>query len=208
LDDLKQQLQTGLVQMGISIAPSVQAQLLEYLQHLHKWNKIHNLTAVRDPGKMVARHLLDSLSLLPYIKGNRVLDVGTGAGLPGLPLALAMPDKKFTLLDSNLKKTQFLVQTCAALGTENTEIIQNRIEKFQPDEKFDTLVSRAFASLGDLVQATAHLSHGKICWLAMKGRYPKEEIEALPGNVQVESVINLSVPDTEGERRVIVLHPS
>jgi len=207
LDDLKQQLQVGLQQMGLSIAPSVQGQLVQYLEHLQKWNKVHNLTAVRDPRQMVARHLLDSLSILPHIKGKRLLDIGTGAGLPGIPLALVRPDLQVALLDSNQKKTRFLVQTCASLGLENVEIIQNRIEKFQPDEKFDTLVSRAFASLKEFIEGTAHLSHPNIRWLAMKGRRPTEELAALPDFVQVESVIKLSVPDTEGERHVIVLAP-
>lgn len=193
--------------MGLSIAPTVQNQLVQYLESLHKWNKIHNLTAVREPLQMVARHLLDSLSILPHINGVRLLDVGTGPGLPGLPLALVRPDLEVTLLDSNNKKTQFLVQTCASLGMENVEIIQNRIEKFQPDEKFDTLVSRAFASLKDFIQGTAHLSHPNIRWLAMKGQHPTEEIAELPEFVQVESIKKLIVPDTEGERHVIVLAP-
>lgn len=207
MEDLKQRLQVGLEQMRLTIAPSVQGQLVQYLEHIHKWNKVHNLTAVRDPRQMVSRHLLDSLSILPHVKGSRLLDIGTGAGLPGIPLALARPDLHVTLLDSNQKKTRFLVQTCASLGMENVEIIQNRIEKFQPDEKFDTLVSRAFASLRDFVEGTAHLSHPNIRWLAMKGQHPTEELAELPEFVQVESIINLTVPDTEGERHVIVLAP-
>ncbi len=198
-------MQAGLEQMRLSISSSVQDQLVQYLELLHKWNKTYNLTAVREPGQMVARHLLDSLSILPYVKGARVLDVGSGPGLPGLPLALVRPDLHCVLLDSNHKKTRFLVQTCASLGMENIEIIHNRIEKFQPDEKFDTLVSRAFASLREFVQRTAHLSHPDIRWLAMKGRYPAEELAELPGLVQVESINKLPVPDTEGERHVIVL---
>jgi 16S rRNA (guanine527-N7)-methyltransferase len=207
LDELRQLLHAGLEQMGIKIEPSVQEQLVRYLELLHKWNKTYNLTAVREPRLMVSRHLLDSLSIVSHIKGVRLMDIGSGAGLPGIPLALARPDIQCLLLDSNQKKTRFLVQTVASLGLENVEIIQNRIEKFQPDEKLDTLVSRAFASLRDFVLGTAHLSHPNIRWLAMKGRYPTEEIAELPDFVQVESITKLTVPDTEGERHIIVLTP-
>ncbi len=205
MDDLRHLLQVGLGQMHLSLDATVQDRLVQYLQLLHKWNKTYNLTAVREIRPMVSRHLLDSLSVLPFLEGRRVLDIGTGAGLPGLPLALARPDCHFVLLDSNHKKTRFLVQTCGSLGLENVEIIQERIEKFQPAEKFDTLVSRAFASLGDFIQGTAHLAHSEIRWLAMKGQYPEAELAVLPGFVQVVSSNKLLVPDTEGQRHVIVL---
>ena len=154
---LERLLHQGLQAMGLTLPPEIEPRLLEFLRLLEKWNRSYNLTAVRDPEQMVARHLLDSLAVLPYVRGPRVLDIGTGAGLPGLPLALALPETHFTLLDSNAKKTRFVTQAAHALGLANVSVVQARAEKFQPAEKFATLLARAFASIPDMLATTRHL---------------------------------------------------
>ena len=139
--------------MGSALPADAQARLLAYVHLLEKWNRTYNLTAVRAPEQMIPRHLLDSLAILPYLQGQRVLDMGTGAGLPGIPLAMARPDLDFVLLDSNAKKTRFVTQACAELGLKNIEITQERVEKYQPARPFDTLVSRAFSTIADMLVA-------------------------------------------------------
>src|SRR4030067_635573 len=144
---LEKRLQQGLSEMGLNLTAPARKKLLNFLELLEKWNRAYNLTAVRDPEQMVPRHLLDSLTVLPYLKGPSILDIGTGAGLPGLPLALARPDLAFTVLDSNLKKIRFVRQAVRELDIKNVEIAHARVEKFHPERKFDTLIARAFASI-------------------------------------------------------------
>jgi 16S rRNA (guanine527-N7)-methyltransferase len=160
--------------------------LLNYLLLLDKWNKTYNLTAIRDVNEMVAKHLLDSLAILPWIQGLRIIDVGTGAGLPGIPLAIARPDIKVTLLDSNGKKTRFLQEVQRNLGLKNLEIVQFRVEDYHPSLGFDTVLSRAFSSLQQMVDKTEHLLAPSGQWLAMKGHYIEAECLALKKSFTVE----------------------
>lgn len=180
--------------------------LLQYVQLLVKWNSVYNLTAVRDPQEMVTRHLLDSLSLLPYLQGARMLDIGTGAGLPGLPLAVARPDLDCTLLDSNAKKTRFVVQAVGELALKNVDVVQMRAEQYRPAVLFDTLVSRAFASIADMLTAARHLCAPRGRFLAMKGSYPEDELAAIPADYTTE-VVALTVPGLDAARHVVIVTP-
>ena len=159
-------LQQGCDDLEVCIAASQRQQLLEYVALLAKWNKAYNLTAVRDEAQMVVRHLLDSLAVVPYLTGKRLIDVGTGAGLPGIPLAILFPEREFHLLDSNGKKTRFLTQVKNELGLTNLQVVNSRVEAFEPGQPFDGITSRAFASLADFTQLTRHLGTEQTRWLA------------------------------------------
>jgi len=155
----------GLEEMGLDLDASTQSCLLNYVALMQKWNKVYNLTAVREPEKMVTQHLLDSLAVLPHIVGRRVIDVGTGAGLPGIPLALANPALEITLLDSNHKKTSFLRQACLELGLNNATVVCERVEVWRPEEKYDVVISRAFSDLAEFASLALHLcSDTGLCW--------------------------------------------
>ena len=177
---------------------------LTYLRLLHRWNSSFNLTAVRDPLEMVGRHLLDSLAILPWVRGPRVLDAGSGAGLPGVPLAIARPEWTVVLLDSAGKKVRFLRQVRRELGLDNLEPVQERLERFRPEVGFDTVVSRAFASLADFASAARHLVAGGRL-LAMKGRYPEAELADLPDDIRVEAVEKPRVPGLQEERHLVIM---
>ncbi|MHB8535835.1 MAG: 16S rRNA (guanine(527)-N(7))-methyltransferase RsmG [Sulfuricaulis sp.] len=200
-------LRQGLQDMGIGLAAPVQEKLLVFLLLLEKWNRSYNLTAVRDPEQMVPRHLLDSLTVLPYLEGPRMLDIGTGAGLPGIPLALARPDLELTLLDSNAKKTRFATQAMHELGLKNVTIVQERVEKFHPQTKFDTLIARAFASIPDMLAASRHLCAARGRFLVMKGVFPQEELAAVTEGYRAE-VKALRIPGLDAARHVVVLTPA
>ncbi len=202
LEDLLQQ---GLEAMDLSLGRPIQQKLVTFLRILDKWNRSYNLTAVRDPAQMVPRHLLDSLSVLPYVRGPRVLDVGTGAGLPGIPLALALPDLTFALLDSNAKKVRFLRHAVQELGMQNVEIVHARVEKFQPVQRFDTLIARAFAGIPDILASCRHLCDPGCRLLLMKGVYPQEELAAVSGPFKVKDVIPLKVPGLDAARHLIIV---
>ena len=195
----------GAAEMGIDLSEAQSQRLLDYLALLQKWNKAYNLTAVRDPDEMVSRHLLDSLSILPFVEGERWLDVGSGGGMPGIILTIMRPETQFLLLDSNGKKTRFLTQVKLELGLTNLKVFQGRVEAFQTETGFDGIVSRAFSSLADFTQMTRHLSHPQTRWLAMKGQYPEEELAALPVDFEVERSTRLSVPGCQGSRHLLVL---
>ncbi|MES9938673.1 MAG: 16S rRNA (guanine(527)-N(7))-methyltransferase RsmG [Sedimenticola sp.] len=201
----KKQLTDGLRRMDIDLSEQQQGLLLDYLTLLLKWNNAFNLTAVRDPAEMVARQLLDSLSILDMVRGPRVLDVGTGPGLPGIPLAIALPDAHFTLLDSNGKKTRFVQQAKTALGLSNVEVVNGRVESFRPDSPFDTVTSRAFAALPKMVELTRHLVAAGGQLLAMKGTVPHDEIAEIERQDYNVRVTPLRVPETEGSRHAILL---
>lgn len=204
----EQRLRAGLEALGIPLPASAQRRLLDFVALLAKWNEAYNLTAVRDPEQMVTRHILDSLAVLPYVKGPRVLDIGTGAGLPGIPLAVARPDLRFVLLDSNAKKTRFVTQAAAELGLTNVEVVQARVEKYRPDEKFDTLISRAFASLGEMLGACGGLCRHGGQILAMKGVYPGEELSAVAAPFHVQDVRSLAVPGLDAARHLVIITPA
>ena len=203
---LQTALQEGLHALGLALTPAVQEKLISYIELLAKWNQAYNLTAVRDRQQMIARHLLDSLAILPLVRGPRVLDIGSGAGLPGIPLALARPDMDFVLLDSNAKKTRFLVQAVAELGLKNVEVVQERAEKYQPAVKFDTLIARAFSGIADMLAVSAPLCAPGGRWLAMKGVYPQEELATVPPGYTIETQ-RLQVPGLDAARHVVIITP-
>lgn len=190
--------------MGLTATRLQRDQLLDYLELLLKWNAAYNLTAIREPAEMVSRQLLDSLAILPLVRGPRVLDVGTGAGLPGVPLAIMLPGVEFTLLDTNSKKTRFVNQVKLELGLDNLTVVQHRVEKFQSTTGFDTITSRAFASLGDMLQGSRQLLAANGQWLAMKGQLPEQEIARLAPTYAVRWEA-LSVPEETGSRHAIII---
>lgn len=202
---LEQKLRDGLVKMQIAASDLQVQQLLDYLQLLVKWNKAYNLTAVRDPLEMIDRHLLDSLSILPYVEDGELTDIGSGAGLPSIPLAIMKPDLQVLSLDSNGKKTRFQFQVKALLKLDNFAVEQVRAENMQLATKSKQLVSRAFASLKDFVNLTESLAAEDVRWLAMKGIYPEEELAALPEDFSCIKSHQLQVPGSEGERHLLVL---
>lgn len=168
-----------------------QALLGAYLDLLHKWNQAYNLTSVRTRDEMQVKHIADSLAVSPYLHGQRLIDVGTGAGLPGIPLAIMHPDKQFTLLDSNSKKTRFLKQAKQQLELQNVEIVHSRVEDYQPEQGFDTVISRAFASICDMLRGSQHLACDNGRFLAMKGVPPTEELQQLPAGFSLDTVHSL-----------------
>jgi 16S rRNA (guanine527-N7)-methyltransferase len=205
---LEQRLSRGLHALHLELPEAARAKLLDYLRLLEKWNRAYNLTAVRDPDEMVTRHLLDSLAVAPHLAGPRVLDVGTGAGLPGIPLAIALPALDFTLLDSNAKKTRFVTQAAAELGLANVRVVQARAEDFRPAAPFDTVVARAFASIPDMLAACAHLCAPQGRLLAMKGKLPESELAALPAGIRLVESLRLAVPGLGAQRHLVVLAPT
>ena len=201
------ELSQGAEQLGVALSAEQHRQLLAYLALLIKWNKAYNLTAVRDPDEMVSRHLLDSLSVVPFVaeRGQRWLDVGSGGGMPGVPLAILFPERQFILLDSNGKKTRFLTQVKLELGLANLEVIHSRVEGYTPAEPFDGICSRAFSSLQDFSDWTRHLGSVDSQWLAMKGVNPEDELQALPDDFQLASTHVLKVPGCQGQRHLLIL---
>ena len=205
-----EELQQGARELGIELSAQQQEQLLAYLGLLIKWNKAYNLTAVRDPDEMVSRHLLDSLSVVPFVAelGDNWLDVGSGGGMPGVPLAIMFPERRFTLLDSNGKKTRFLTQVKLELKLANLEVIHSRVEEFRPQVPFSGICSRAFSSLQDFTDWTRHLGNGDTHWLAMKGVQPDDELQALPADFRLQSCDVLKVPGCQGQRHLLILRRS
>lgn len=206
--DQAQQLERGLETLGIALPDAAQRKLLAYVALLQKWNKTFALTALRDPAKAVSHHLLDSLAVLPYVTQDSLLDVGSGGGQPGIPLAIARPDLAVTLLDSNSKKTAFLQQAVIELELKNVAVHCGRVEQYRPPEKFAGIVSRAFSELADFVTLSAELLKADGRWLALKGVRPDDEIARLPEAVAVDAVHRLAVPGVEGERHLVVLRKS
>ncbi|ROR08940.1 16S rRNA (guanine(527)-N(7))-methyltransferase RsmG [Erwinia sp. JUb26] len=190
---------------SISLTDLQKQQLVGYVDMLHKWNKAYNLTSVRDPEQMLVRHILDSIVVEPHLEGERFIDVGTGPGLPGVPLAIVRPQAHFTLLDSLGKRVRFLRQVQHELKLENITPVQSRVEDFPADPPFDGVISRAFASLNDMVSWCHHLPGSEGRFYALKGQLPQDEIAALPAGFVVEKVASLAVPELEGERHLVVI---
>ncbi|WP_274585227.1 16S rRNA (guanine(527)-N(7))-methyltransferase RsmG [Neisseria leonii] len=205
--DNKQQLQNGLQEMGLTLGAAQQLLLLEYVALLKKWNRTYNLTALRDENKMISHHILDSLTLLPYVAGAQTLmDVGSGGGMPGIPTAICRPDLHITLLDANTKKTTFLQQAVIELGLTNVTVAAGRVEAMH-DKKVDVVTSRAFAELADFIALTKHLLNENGYWAAMKGVYPYEELEQLPADVEAFKVEKLFVPQLDADRHMVLMRP-
>lgn len=202
---MEQQLEYGLAQAGLVLSAQQQQQLLDYVRLLHKWNKAYNLTSVRHPDDMVVKHILDSLVVSPHLKGQQFIDVGTGPGLPGIPLAIANPDKQFTLLDSLGKRIRFIRQVLHELGLTNVTPVQSRVEDFTPEHGFDAVLSRAFASMSDMVSWCHHLPHAQGSFYALKGQVDQQEIDALPTDCSVTDIKALKVPGLEGARHLVIL---
>ena len=201
--DWRARLGPALVGMGVSLPAGGEARLAGFVELLLQWNRAYNLTAVRDPEEVLTKHLLDSLAVLPYVTGSPVLDVGSGAGLPGIPLAVALPDTRFVLLDSNGKKVRFMTHAAAVLPLPNVTALQARIEDYLPEAPFATVLSRAFASLGDFVKLAGHACAPGGRLLAMKGAPSAAELAELPPGFRVREVHRLTVPGLDAERCVV-----
>ena len=205
---LESQLAEGVAELGITLPEGSSVRLLQYMDLVEKWGKIYNLTAVRKPEAMLSRHLFDSLAVLPHIAGPRVADVGSGAGLPGIPLALVRPDWRVVLFESNQKKAVFLQQACIELGLKNVEVVAERVESFGPKEKFDTVISRAFSSLAVYVRLAGHLCKeddkgGTI--VAMKGTRPREELAQIPEQFVINNMFPVIVPGLNAKRHLVLI---
>ena len=203
MDSYSNALRSGISRLPIEVSATAHDNLVAYLELMIKWNKAYNLTAVRDPLQMVTRHLLDSLSILPFLPQGRILDVGTGGGLPGVVLAIMCPGREIHLLDSNGKKTRFLFQVKTALGLDTMVIHHDRVEQFRDDQGFDVIVSRAFASLEDMVSGCRHLLGAQGSFLAMKGQFPRDELAALDGLVELKASHELHVPGLNEQRNLL-----
>jgi 16S rRNA (guanine527-N7)-methyltransferase len=200
----QQDLETGLRELNLNCSPLQLEKLLKYLELLQRWNKAFNLTAIRDPLQMVRLHLLDSLAIHPYVQGLKsIIDVGTGPGLPGIPLAILNPEINFTLLDSNGKKTRFLFQAINELKLTNASEINHRVEVYQPNQLFDAVISRAFSSISDMLNQCDHLVSDQGCFLAMKGKKPDSELSQMSKAYKVIEVSEVNVPLIDSERHLI-----
>ena len=195
-------LAAGVAEMGLDVSPEAQQKLLQYLSLLNKWNKVYNLTAVRDPLEMVTLHLLDSLSVLPYIQTKNLLDVGSGGGLPGIVLAICKPELQVTTIDTVQKKAIFMRQVKGELGLSNLEVVHARVENYQPAEKFEAIISRAFSEIALFVKLTQHLLADNGQWLAMKGVAPQQELEKLA--IKANKIIPLKVAGLDAERHLVI----
>lgn len=202
-DPLRQRLCAGLAALHLDLPEAAVAQLLAYVGLLQRWNAAYNLSAVRDPAEMVTRHLLDSLAIAAYVRGATLADLGSGAGLPGLPLAIAAPARQVTLVDSNGKKARFLRAAVRELGLGNVRVIEDRVEAVTGT--FHCITARAFTSLAEMLTQGGALLAADGVWLALKGRFPQDELEAVPAGFRVEAVVPLAVPGLDAERHVVVV---
>lgn len=207
LVNVAQALDQGIQQLGIAVAAEALEQLAGYIGLLQRWNRVYNLTAVRRPEDMVTRHVLDSLSIAPWLHGSRVVDVGSGAGLPGIPLAIVYPRMEFTLLDSNAKRVRFMRQAVMELGLAQVSPVHCRVQDYHPAVAFDTVLARAFASLGQVLTSAGHLCACGGSVLIMKGGYPRAELDELPNAYRLKGVYPLLVPGLQAERHLLQLVP-
>jgi 16S rRNA (guanine527-N7)-methyltransferase len=203
--ELTHRLSKAISENNYDVSSDAAALLVRYLDLLERWNQVINLTAIRDVHDMIPLHILDSLSIAPYLHGQRILDVGTGAGLPGIPLALTHPEKDFVLLDSNSKKTRFLTQVQIELGIQNMTAMHARCETFAPAAGFDSIVSRAFSSIAVMLQGTQHLLAEGGLFIAMKGVYPEDELQAIPAGFTVVGVHPLDIKGLTAARHVVCI---
>jgi len=207
MEKLLQQLQQGCKALALDVSEERQVKLVAYVELIAKWNKAFNLTSVREPGEMISRHILDSLAILPYLEGDSLLDVGTGAGLPGIPVAILKPEMAVTLLDSNSKKTRFLQQAKAELKLENITVVHSRVE--QADlPKFDLVTARAFSTIDDIIDLAGRHCDDAGCLVLMKGLYPEEELQAVTNGFSLQDIQSLDVPGCEGQRHLVRLRKS
>lgn len=202
MDKCRNILIDGIEFLGLSNEVEKLERLLQFIALIEKWNKAYNLTAIRDKEEMARLHILDSLAILPHLHGKRLIDIGTGAGLPGIPLAIFRPDMEFVLLDSNAKKTRFVQQAILELKLKNVSVIHSRVESYQPSEKFDSVTCRAFAGMSDILKLTAHLFNENGMLLAMKGQQPDEELAALNQEYRIVPIV---VPNIEAERCLVCI---
>ncbi len=205
---LTDRLDSLLKQTALCITDQQKVQLVTLVLLLHKWNKAYNLTSVRDPSEMLVKHILDSIVVSPYLQGRRFIDVGTGPGLPGLPLAIINPDKRFVLLDSLGKRISFIRNAVRELRLSNVEPVLSRVEQYQPEQLFDGVLSRAFASLKDMTDWCRHLPAENGMFYALKGIYQPDEVQQLAPSLHVNNVIKLNIPNLIGERNLILLSSS
>ncbi|MEZ9580101.1 MULTISPECIES: 16S rRNA (guanine(527)-N(7))-methyltransferase RsmG [unclassified Vibrio] len=203
---LREKLDHLIGQTELEVSEKQRGQLVGYVELLNKWNKAYNLTSVRDPQEMMVKHILDSIIVSTHLQGKRFIDVGTGPGLPGIPLSIMNPDCEFYLLDSLGKRIRFIKQVIHELGIDNVVPVQSRVEEFQPEEKFDAVLSRAFASMTDMVEWCHHLPKEQSgVFLALKGQHPRDEIDQLPEWCSVTDIKALQVPELDGERHLVTL---
>ncbi len=204
--DLTQRLRSGVQQLGLTVSEAQIDQLLLFVQLLQKWNKAYNLTAIAEPQEIISKHILDSLSVLEHLRGEYILDIGSGAGLPGIPLAIMCPEKIFTLLDSNAKKTRFIQQVSIELGLKNAQVVQQRVEQYSPNQTIDTLVSRAYASSSKLLAACERMlenldEEGRIIFMLGK----QKQLEALPKRYNVRGIFSVNIPQLEAQRHIAIV---
>ena len=202
---LRTKLDSLIAKTDLEVSEQQREQLVGYVELLDKWNKAYNLTSVRDPQQMLSRHIVDSLVVLPHLQGERFIDVGTGPGLPGLPLAIVQPEKEFVLLDSLGKRIRFIRQVCHELGLKNVKAVQSRVEEFDDPTKFDGVISRAFASLNDMLSWCEHLPAENGRFYALKGLYPQDELEQLPEQYKIESIEQINVPGIDASRHIVII---
>jgi len=204
---LAEKLAQGIAELGLDVPAATQRKLLDYLALIAKWNRVHNLTSVRESVRMVSDHLLDCLAVAPHLDARSVLDVGSGAGLPGIPLALMWPRASVTLLDSNHKKTVFLRQAMIELELKNTDVVCERVETWQSRREFELVISRAVSDLPEFLNLAGRLCATDGTVAAMKGLYPHEELAQLPSGFNLRGVVRLKVPGTRAERHLVLLNP-
>jgi 16S rRNA (guanine527-N7)-methyltransferase len=198
-------LEKGINELELDLDRAAQQKLLDYVGLILKWNKVYNLTTAQTAAEIVKRHVLDSLAIVPHLGLDSMVDVGSGAGLPGIPVALARPQKDIVLLDSSHKRAAFLMEVCATLALSNVKVMCKRVEDFRPEHKFTEVCARAFSDLAQFVEATRHLLSAQGRWIAMKGHHPEKEIKALPKGVKVVDTIELKVPGLNEARSLIIL---
>jgi len=206
MNPLRIKLDSLIAQTDLEVSEQQRNQLVGYVELLNKWNKAYNLTSVRDPSDMLVKHILDSIVVTTHLVGERFIDVGTGPGLPGIPLAIMNPDKSFVLLDSLGKRIRFIKQVVHELNISNVVPVQSRVEEFDPQDGFDAVLSRAFASMSDMVEWCEHLPRKDSgLFFALKGQLSQEEITLLPKWCSVTDIKALKVPELEGERHLVIL---